>query len=76
MSNSLKRKVLRKKKNTTKKKMKELLTQQVSLFQSMPGACCVCGLLFDKTSKADHMSWQVNVYEESATVSLKCPGCL
>jgi len=76
MSKSLARKVLRQRASKAKKDLGKKLKKQISLFKQLPTACSLCGALFDKMSRADHMTWRVNVYAEDRFVGLTCPVCL
>ena len=75
MSN-LARKIKRKKNKKEQKELAQKIKTQVSLFKKLPTGCLCCGALFDKDSRAAHMTWQVKVYHSPELISLICPACI
>jgi len=75
MSNNLTRKVRRQHANKNKKEAAKQIKKMVSLFKLLPDVCSGCYAPFDKKSREDHMTWQVNVHESTEDVFLVCPAC-
>ena len=74
MSN-LARKIRRKKEKQLNKDLSKVVKKKMSLFKQLPTGCLGCGAPFDKESRDDHMTWQVQVYHNPELVSLMCPVC-
>lgn len=68
---SMKRKVKRKKKKDTEKKMQE----QITMFDKIGDHCLVCNEPFDRRNKEQAKTWTVVVRKSEGKVNLYCPAC-